>query len=121
MSASAAFRTEQATERSSFLDDRSYPEVARGDQYPEVRTEHENPEVARNYPEVRDNKYSPLREKQVADLHGSRTGEYRVFGLRPWILVALIGVVAIAIAIAVGLAVGIPASKRNHENTYVIP
>lgn len=120
MSAPATFRATQTTDHSSVFDSRSYPEVARGDQYPEVNTEHEILETARNHPEVKDTKYSPLPGKEVADLHGSRTGEYRVFGFRPWLLIALVCVIALAVAIAVGLAVGIPASKRNHENKYVI-
>lgn len=117
------FRSAKAPDSSPVINDRSYPEVARGDQYPEVNTEHEDLEIARDYSaEVNNsNKYTPLREKGLLDRRGSQPDEYRIFGLRPWVLVALVCVVAIAIAIAVGLAVGIPASKRNHENKYVNP
>lgn len=108
-----------ATGRSPVVDDRSYPEVARGDQYPEVNREHEDLETARDYLEVNHNIPSTLSEKELPDQHGSRTGGYRILGLRPWVLVVLVCVVAIAVAIAVGLAIGIPASRRNQKNMYV--
>ena len=117
----SVFRTAKASDGSPVINDRSYPEVTQGDQYPEVNTEHEDLEIARDYPQVNNNKYSPLREKESADRLGSKPDEYRICGLRPWVLIALVCVIAIAIAIGVGLAVGIPASKQNHENKYVIP
>lgn len=120
MSAPNVFHSAPPVGRSPVLNKRSYPEVTGGDQYPEVNREHEDLETVRDYPELTNNKYSPLQEKELADQHGSsRTGDYRIFGLRPCVWVTLICVFAIAIAIAVGLAIGIPASKRNHENKFV--
>lgn len=110
-----------ATGRSPVLDDRSYPEITRGDQYPEVNMGREDLESAGDTPKVYDSNSSPVREKGPPDQNGSRTGEYRILGLRPWVFVALVGVFAIAVAVAVGLAIGIPASRRNHGNRYVRP
>ena len=97
------------TDRSSSLIDGSHSEITRCDQYPEVNREHEILEIVKDYP-----------PEVAEEEHESRTCNFRIRGVRVWLLVVLICVVAIAVAIAVGLAIGIPASHRNF-NMYVDP
>ena len=121
MSAPHSLRLASNTDRSSVLDDRSYPEVIRSDQDLEVSREHAILEVVRDYPEPNHNIPSALGDNQSSEQPKSRTGDYRILGVRWWVLVVLVCVVVIAVAVAVGSAIGIPASNRKNENRYVHP
>ena len=142
MSAPSSFPS-GSTDGSTVLDDRLYPEVNRCDQYPEVhRQRHQYPEVnreyeileiVRDYPEVircdQDPEINKEHEslktakdypKDTPEKHENRTCNYRILGVRSWVLVVLICIVALAVAIAIGLAIGIPASIRKTNNLYVL-
>lgn len=131
MSAPHSLRLASRTGPSFVLDDRSYPEVTRSDQYPEVTRSAQYPEVNReheiletvsDYPKLEHNVFSPFDQKESSEKKPrNRKDDYRILGVRWWILIILVGIVAIAVAIAVGLAIGIPASNRKNENTYVHP
>lgn len=109
MSTPPSFRSIPIIDGSFVLDDRPNSEMIRSDQYPEVNREHEILEIVKDYPEV------------IPEKHGSRTCDYRISGVRSWILVVWMCVIVIAVAVAVGLAIGIPASNRKSDNAYVDP
>lgn len=108
-------RSSLPTSASPTPGERTYPEVARGDEYPEVITEPQLNPYAYN------TQQSPsiLGEKEKYDPARSRVGSYKILGLRSWVLVVLVCVVAISVALAVGLAIGLPASKRSNGSMYV--
>ena len=121
MTAPHSLRLASSNGPSFVLDDRSYPEVTRSDQYPEVNREYEILETARDGSELNHEIPSAFDQKESSEKPTSRTDEYRILGVRWWILIILVCVVAISVAIAVGLAIGIPASNRKNENAYVHP
>lgn len=93
---------------------KGYPENVRRGQYPEVNGIHENVEIVK---EVNDDSEA-IPEKPRS--RRSRICNDRVLGIRSWLLVVLICVIAISGALAVGLAIGIPASSQKHDNMYVL-
>ena len=114
-----------ATGRFTGSRNRSFVEVIRGDEYPEVAGEDVQLESARSYPEVDHNVPPNLGVMGAVNLLENRPekrlSNHRLLRIRPWIVLFLvcISVTSVGIGIAVGLAVGIPAWRRNHENKSV--